>query len=71
MKLIMPEYLTIRGVALKFILKKPSIIHHGDLQTPLPHAVELGNTSLMFLVHPTLTSSEIELTCEVARKGPD
>ena len=35
---------------------------------PLPHAVELGNTSLMFLVHPTLTSSEIELTCEVARK---
>jgi dTDP-4-amino-4,6-dideoxygalactose transaminase len=35
---------------------------------PLPNAVELGNTSLMFLVHPTLTSSEIELTCEVARK---
>lgn len=35
---------------------------------PLPHAVELGNTSLMFLVHPTLTSSEIELTCKVARK---
>jgi dTDP-4-amino-4,6-dideoxygalactose transaminase len=35
---------------------------------PLPHAVELGNTSLMFLVHPTLTPSEIDLTCEVARK---
>ncbi|MEG2749984.1 MAG: DegT/DnrJ/EryC1/StrS aminotransferase family protein, partial [Acinetobacter sp.] len=30
---------------------------------PLPHAVELGNTSLMFLVHPTLTPSEIDLTC--------
>lgn len=36
--------------------------------TPLPNAVELGETSLMFLVHPTLTRSEIELTCEVARK---
>ncbi|EMM1154607.1 DegT/DnrJ/EryC1/StrS aminotransferase family protein [Citrobacter freundii] len=37
-------------------------------EKPLPHAVELGNTSLMFLVHPTLTPSEIDLTCEVARK---
>jgi dTDP-4-amino-4,6-dideoxygalactose transaminase len=35
---------------------------------PLPNAVELGDTSLMFLVHPTLTRSEIELTCETARK---
>ena len=34
----------------------------------LPNAVELGETSLMFLVHPTLTPSEIKLTCEVARK---
>ncbi|MEZ9768960.1 DegT/DnrJ/EryC1/StrS family aminotransferase [Vibrio breoganii] len=31
----------------------------------LKNAVELGDTSLMFLVHPTLTSSEIELTCSV------
>ena len=31
----------------------------------LPNAVELGETSLMFLVHPTLTDKEIELTCEV------
>ena len=29
----------------------------------LPAAKELGETSLMFLVHPTLTNSEIELTC--------
>jgi len=36
--------------------------------SPLPNAVELGDTSLMFLVHPTLTPAEIELTCEVARK---
>lgn len=31
----------------------------------LPVARELGDTSLMFLVHPTLTAEEIRLTCEV------
>ncbi len=31
----------------------------------LPVAKELGETSLMFLVHPTLTHDEIERTCEV------
>ena len=31
----------------------------------LPVARELGETSLMFLVHPTLTSAEIDRTCEV------
>ena len=31
----------------------------------LPVARELGDNSLMFLVHPTLTADEIELTCEV------
>ncbi|PHS19654.1 MAG: aminotransferase [Kangiella sp.] len=31
----------------------------------LPNAKELGETSLMFLVHPTLTSQEIDKTCEV------
>ena len=30
----------------------------------LPVAKELGETSLMFLVHPTLTNEEIRLTCE-------
>lgn len=29
----------------------------------LVNAVELGETSLMFLVHPTLTDEEIEVTC--------
>ncbi len=29
----------------------------------LPNAQELGETSLMFLVHPTLTESEIQQTC--------
>ena len=32
---------------------------------PLPVARELGETSLMFLVHPTLTEAEIERTVEV------
>ncbi len=31
----------------------------------LPVARELGETSLMFLVHPTLTPAEIEKTCSV------
>ena len=30
----------------------------------LPNARELGETSLMFLVHPTLTESEIQQTCD-------
>lgn len=33
----------------------------------LPVARELGETSLMFLVHPTLTDEEIGKTCEVIR----
>ena len=31
----------------------------------LPVAKELGETSIMFLVHPTLTQDEIQKTCEV------
>ncbi|WP_039970711.1 DegT/DnrJ/EryC1/StrS family aminotransferase [Vibrio halioticoli] len=34
----------------------------------LTNAVELGQTSLMFLVHPTLTSDEISKTCHVIRQ---
>jgi dTDP-4-amino-4,6-dideoxygalactose transaminase len=33
----------------------------------LPIARELGDTSLMFLVHPTLTSDEVGKTCQVLR----
>lgn len=36
-------------------------------QERLQNAVELGNTSLMFLVHPTLTESEIDKMCSVLR----
>jgi dTDP-4-amino-4,6-dideoxygalactose transaminase len=31
----------------------------------LPNAKELGETSVMFLVHPTLTKDEIQKTCDV------
>ncbi|WP_188861707.1 DegT/DnrJ/EryC1/StrS family aminotransferase [Marinobacterium nitratireducens] len=34
-------------------------------ERPLPVARELGETSLMFLVHPTLTADEIDKTCRV------
>lgn len=35
--------------------------------TRLPVAKELGETSLMFLVHPTLTNAEIDKTCETIK----
>mgnify|MGYP001261928509 CR=1 FL=1 len=34
----------------------------------LPVARELGETSLMFLTHPTLTQQEIDKTCQVVRQ---
>ena len=34
---------------------------------PLLTAQELGQTSVMFLVHPTLTTSEVDKTCEVIK----
>ena len=37
-------------------------------QERLPVARALGESSLMFLVHPTLTEAEIDKTCEVLRK---
>lgn len=37
-------------------------------QERLPVARALGESSLMFLVHPTLTEAEIDMTCEVLRK---
>jgi dTDP-4-amino-4,6-dideoxygalactose transaminase len=35
----------------------------------LKNAVELGETSLMFLVHPTLTDTEIIKTCDVLKEA--
>ena len=37
-------------------------------QNPLSVAVELGETSLMFLVHPTLTKEEIAKTCQIIKQ---
>lgn len=34
----------------------------------LPIARELGETSLMFMVHPTLSDDDIQTTCEAVRK---
>ena len=34
-------------------------------EKPLPNAVELGEISLMFLVHPALTQAEVDKTCAV------
>lgn len=36
-------------------------------ESRLPNAVELGETSLMFLIHPTLTENEILKTCNVIK----
>ena len=33
--------------------------------SPLPVAKELGETSVMMLVHPTLTAAELEKSCAV------
>ncbi len=35
---------------------------------PLPVAHELADSSLMFLVHPTLTEPEVDKTCEAIKK---
>lgn len=37
-------------------------------EVPLKNAVELGEVSLMFLVHPTLTDNEVNKTTEALRK---
>ena len=37
-------------------------------EKPLSNAVILGDTSLMFLVHPTLTEQELSETCKVIRE---
>jgi len=37
-------------------------------EKPLPVAHELGETSMMFMVHPTLTRAELEHTCTALRR---
>jgi len=42
----------------------------GELRPParLPVARDLGETSLMFLVHPTLLDIHLEMTCETVKR---
>ena len=40
----------------------------GAADQPLPIARELGETSLAFLVHPSLAPEHVEKTCEVLRE---
>jgi len=57
------------GSCSEVYLEKAFDAHSGGTgfrpDKPLPIARELGETSLMFLCHPTLTSGEIGKTCEV------
>ena len=52
------------GICSEIYLEK-AFIQRGLLQERLPVAKELGETSLMFLVHPTLTEKHILYTCDV------
>jgi dTDP-4-amino-4,6-dideoxygalactose transaminase len=52
------------GSCSEVYLEKAFDDNHLRPVSSLPQARELGDSSLMFLVHPTLTSTEIEKTCE-------
>jgi dTDP-4-amino-4,6-dideoxygalactose transaminase len=47
------------------IFREQAFVSEGLKHPRLPMAKELGETSLMFLVHPTLTSENIDRTCRV------
>jgi dTDP-4-amino-4,6-dideoxygalactose transaminase len=50
------------------IYLEKAFAQHGFSKMRLPVAKELGETSLMFLVHPTLTGEDIADTCSAVRK---
>jgi dTDP-4-amino-4,6-dideoxygalactose transaminase len=54
------------GSCSEIYLEKAFDGHPSRPARRLPVAQELGESSLMFLVHPTLRSSHIDRTCEVA-----
>jgi dTDP-4-amino-4,6-dideoxygalactose transaminase len=54
-----------QGSCSEVYLEKAFDTAPGRPSKRLPVAKELGETSLMFLVHPTLTKLEIDKTCEV------
>lgn len=53
------------GSCSEVYLEKAFENHPSKPKQRLPIAKELGNTSLMFLVHPTLSDAEISKTCQV------
>jgi len=54
-----------QGSCSEIYLEKAFCGHESKPSAPLPNAVKLGETSIMFLVHPTLTKVEINKTCDV------
>jgi len=50
------------------IYRERAFIDMGWGQQPLPNARRLGETSLMFLVHPTLGEEHMKLTAQAVRK---
>jgi len=57
------KYRATKAHARKYIWKRHSKGQTIAPPTRLPIARELGETSLMFLVHPTLTDSELDRAC--------
>ncbi len=55
------------GVCSEIYLEK-ALAQHSLPRARFPVAKELGETSLMFLVHPTLTGEDISDTCSAVRK---
>lgn len=56
------------GSCSEVYLEKAFISAGWQPQISLPVAQELGQTSLMFLCHPTLTQEEIDKTCQVLKE---
>jgi dTDP-4-amino-4,6-dideoxygalactose transaminase len=57
-----------QGSCSKFYLEKAFDDTGFRPEKRLPNAVALGETSLMFLVHPTLTQLEIDKTIDVIKR---
>lgn len=56
------------GSCSEVYLEKAFVSAGWQPQISLPVAQELGQTSLMFLCHPTLTQEEIDKTCQVLKE---
>jgi len=56
------------GSCSEVYLEKAFVVSGLVPEQPLPVAKELGETSIMFLVHPTLTDENINRTCLIFRK---